>query len=652
LLSFITYASVFFLTVQMADRPSRVRSLVRTLFLSSIVVSGYGLLQYLGADPIQWGALPFEVRRSFSTYGNPDLLGGYLVFSLIVSLGLGLSEDNRVWRVVYWVGFLLNAVVWVTASVRGAWVGGVVGLAVVAAVTVLAGLWGGYRPDVVDYGAVGASMAAVVGLVVKSLSSQNAVMNVVARVKSILEFGEGSALTRFEIWQAAVNAIKARPILGFGADTFRLVFPKYKPVAYVKDAGYLSVADNVHDYPLQLASALGIIGFLLLYGVLGLVVWLAGASLSPIRADVFGALGAVGLGLVVLAFAGLLAGLWLLKDRPLAQEFVAWAFFGVFGYVLFLSAPVAFQPRRGKERLLLAAVWAASLAYIVHLFFGLSVTGSTVLLWFCFGILLAPMADVREVEAPAWGSVAAIGVLVACSAMFVYNIAYIVADNHYLKARIGGGQGRVAEVKAALALNPWNDMYKAELGLAYQDEMQQWLQQARSSSTGQLDANAMTNAKAAFDNAVSAMNDVIRFVPTEYDNYVFLTNLYNQAGVYFDPAYFEKAVQTGTLGIAAEPYGPAIRFQQAMAYGYLSQYDKGIQQLTIAANMDPAYTEAKMLLGDLYRRKGDLTRAKQWYEQAIPRATESQKQVIDSSLAAVEASMKAGEGTGSKVTTP
>ena len=82
-------------------------------------------------------------------------------------------------------------------------------------------------------------------------------MNFALRFASIFETGEGSGLTRTEIWQAAIKAITSSPmrfIFGWGADTFRLVFPKFKPLAYTHDAGYLSVADNVHDYPLQLAA--------------------------------------------------------------------------------------------------------------------------------------------------------------------------------------------------------------------------------------------------------------------------------------------------------------------------------------------------------------------------------------------------------------
>ena len=92
-------------------------------------------------------------------------------------------------------------------------------------------------------------------------------MNVGKRVASIFQFGGGSGQTRTEIWQAAVAAIKERPITGWGADTFSLVFPKFKPVAYVEHAGYNGRADNAHDYPLQLAAGLGIPGMAMLYGI-------------------------------------------------------------------------------------------------------------------------------------------------------------------------------------------------------------------------------------------------------------------------------------------------------------------------------------------------------------------------------------------------
>ncbi len=111
LLSFINYAVIYFLVLQFADRPSRVKTLAQSLFWSSIVVAGYGVLQRVGLDPVQWGQLPFEQFRPFSTYGNPDLLGGFLMFSLPIALGLALAEEKLWMRLVYWVGFGINVFV-------------------------------------------------------------------------------------------------------------------------------------------------------------------------------------------------------------------------------------------------------------------------------------------------------------------------------------------------------------------------------------------------------------------------------------------------------------------------------------------------------------------------------------------------------------
>ena len=98
------------------------------MFWAGVVVAAYGVLQSLGRDIVQWGKLPFEANRAFSTYGNPDLLGGFLMFSVFISIGLALSEERLSWRAVYWTGFLLNMWCLVVAFTRSAWVGSVVGL--------------------------------------------------------------------------------------------------------------------------------------------------------------------------------------------------------------------------------------------------------------------------------------------------------------------------------------------------------------------------------------------------------------------------------------------------------------------------------------------------------------------------------------------
>ncbi len=575
LISFVNYMAVFFLALQVADRPSRIRVLARSLVIGGVLVSFYGVLQFLGADPANWGALPFEPNRAFSTFGNPDLLGGYLIFPLAVSLGLALSEETTWARVTYWLSFLLVAFCWLVAFVRGAWIGGAFAIGVL----VFAAIWARSKMTAVDWSFSGAVAVIFAAVTAKSLTSPSAVTNVIARLTSIFEFNEGSALTRFQIWEAALAAIKARPITGWGADTFRLLFPKFKPLAYTQTAGYLSVADNVHNYPLQLATALGIPGLIMLYG---LFIW------------------------------GLIA-----------------------------SASQVFVRGKGIERLLLAGFWAAAAGYLVHLFFGLSVTGSTVFLWLSVGVLLSPGASVKEVKAQPWGLYAGVVVVVLCAILSFANIRYIVADNYYLHGRVvSSGMDRVADIEKAIEYNPFNDMYRSELGLAWQDLFIQSVTQGALSDPAQRD-----QALGYYQNAEEGLRMAIDFVPTEYDNYVFLANLYNQGGYYFDINYVSKAIEIAKKGIEVEPYGPAIRVQLAFAYTNLGEYDDAIAAAKSAAEMDPAYLEAWVSLGDAYRLSGDLDKAKSTYERAL--VIDSNRPDLQQSLASVEASLAAtGTATG------
>ena len=536
-LSFLNYAVIYFLVMQFADRPSRVRKLAQTLFWSGVVVTGYGVLQSVGVDMIKWGALPFEPNRSFSTYGNPDLLGGFLMFSVPITLGLALSDTRLKWRLIYWTGMLLNVWCLITAFTRGAWIGGMVSVAFVVFFAVRHSA----KLTRVEWAAAGGIAAVGAGLIGRSLSNPNEVMNFGRRFASIIDFQSGSGKTRTQIWQAAIDAIKDRPLFGFGADTFRLVFPKYKPVEYVKDAGYLSVADNVHDYPLQLAAGIGIVGVLLMYGV--------------------------------------------------------------FAWAAIRSAPVVFSRTDDRKRILLGAFWAACAGYLVQLMFGLSVTGNTFLLWTAMAVVLAPTAVMFEVKPRTWGLAAAAVMIVVAALGMGYQVVIIQADHAYLSARIAlRGPARTEAALKAVRLNPFNDMYRAEVGLAYTDEALEYINQAQAAQqAGQDPQTFVVAAQEKFTAAERSLKETIAFVQPEYDNYVFLANLYSMgAQVFGQNDFYTKAVQTADQGIAVERYGPAIRVQRARALIGLNRQDEAIKELETAFGMDPAYAEAALLLAQEY----------------------------------------------------
>jgi len=417
---------------------------------------------------------------------------------------------------------------------------------------------------------VGALVAAVI---VRSLSSPNEVMNFGKRVASIVKFNEGSAKTRFEIWEAAGGAIKARPVFGFGADTFRLVFPKYKPFAYSADAGYLSVADNVHNYPLQLAAGIGVFGMLMLYSV--------------------------------------------------------------FGWAAIRSWRTVFSDDRSSNRMILAGFWAASAAYVTHLFFGLSVTGTSFLMWTSMAAVLAPTALSVDVKPPKWSVIAA-GALTVLAILGVgLQIRFTAADNAYLKARVdSSGADRTAYAIQAARLNPFNDIYRAEVGMAYLDEL---LAAAQTLGTGEDQGQAMAAIRNSFARAESSLLDTIAFVPSEYDNYVFLSNLYNMGGQLLDPAYYNKAIDVAARGVVqVEPYGPALRAQLARALYSTGRVEPAIAHLKFALRLDPRFADGAALLATIYGSEGRTAEAIAMLRDIEARAPG--QQVVADELARLEAS--------------
>jgi tetratricopeptide (TPR) repeat protein len=152
----------------------------------------------------------------------------------------------------------------------------------------------------------------------------------------------------------------------------------------------------------------------------------------------------------------------------------------------------------------------------------------------------------------------------------------------------------------------------------YNKQMLAWVDEARALQMQKKDPGpALEQAKQSFQASERAFLDVIDIVPTEYDNYVFLTALYNQAGSYFDPAYFEQAVAMSDRGIECEEYGPAVRFHKALALYSLRRIDEAIIVLKETVPMDPAYTDPALMLAELYADKGDKVSSRATYEAVL-----------------------------------
>ncbi len=407
-LAYLNYAVLYFLAMQLVDRPSRVRKIASAMSWTAVVLSFYGVLQHFSIDPMVWtaggGDTPFQLTRAFATVGNPDMLGGLLAFALPVCVALALTERDDRWRIARWAGTLVVVACWVVTFTRAAWIGGAVGIAIVGVAA-----WRHKAPfRTVDKWATGLAVAAGGVLAALSLRNQDEVLNVVNRFASILDFGSGSGAQRVLIWRSALGAIAERPIFGWGLDTFRLVFPQFRSVELTRSLGHLDLVDNAHNYLLQMALGIGLVGVVLLVVFLGYVAW--------------------------------------------------------------RSARTVFGVERSSAQLLLAGFWAGCAAYLVYLMAGLSVPSTTFWLWIGLGVLAASSAESRQLDASVVLKTAATIVSVLAVVVLVLVGRLLSADYAYLAAKnLPVSDARFVFAERAVRLNPAMDPYRTQLGIAHFD---------------------------------------------------------------------------------------------------------------------------------------------------------------------------------------
>lgn len=410
LLTFFNYALLYFLAAQVFRSPKNVSWLSKAMVGTAYLVAAYGLLQFLGLDPINWGEkLPFEARKAFSTFGNPDLLAGYLVLVTPMALAEFVAAAEINVKVVRFVGFLAIAGALVLTFTRGAWIGAFVGL-----VLLLVLARRSLAASRVGLGALAAVSVAALGAIVMLGGRAGAGLDLWERVRSMTQITEGSAGSRLEIWKSGLAMIKDRPLFGFGPDTFRLMSERYETLAYVKMTGGTTVADNAHNYVIQIGA---------------------------------------GAGLMALALLTAFLVYWLARSLPAAVD--------------------VSTNRDAGYRLARAGLYAGALAYMVHLLFGISVIGSSAPFWLLLGAMMGTSSAAVGMTPAPGAKTANLRVILAVALMIptlfiaVYGVLNIVGD-HYLTVsidefRAGDFRGSLATLDTAAALYPGNSRYYGEI---------------------------------------------------------------------------------------------------------------------------------------------------------------------------------------------
>ena len=246
------------------------RKALYVFLAGAVCVVIWGFIQYADAgcmardlnaegwvDPERF---PLLRRRMFSTLGNPNLFGAYLLMLISVFAPFALGEKNNKRKILF-AGFLfvLSVCLALTYS-RGAWIslaGIVLGLAVF-------------------YDKRFGLVFLAVPLILFFYHGQ-----VAERFISLFSGEDTSLSLRLALWESTIAMIEEHPLLGIGWGSYWLAYPEYN--FFIEDADV--VIFHAHDMYLHIPAEVGIPGGILYFlfffgqGVMSWRIWRRGKGL-------------------------------------------------------------------------------------------------------------------------------------------------------------------------------------------------------------------------------------------------------------------------------------------------------------------------------------------------------------------------------------
>ena len=543
----LTAGAAAFLTLQLADRPSRIRELLRTTSLTAGVIAVYGLLQTAGLDPLKWQPGAWGLFRSFGTIGNPDMFGAYMVLNLFVAVGLALSETDRRWRAACTLAGLAVAAATYTSLTRSAWIGAVAGVVVFALIATRLRL----RFTRASLVAAAVLLVILAGATAFSLTSTDIDSNVISRIRTAFDPNDKNTLGRTETWRIAVVAIGKHPMVGYGPDTFGQAFQVNKTERFARLVDPNIVQANAHSAIIQLAVESGIPG----------------------------------------------AILWIVLLASVATASV--------------PAIVAAGGKGAESRLLLGGIVASCAAYLVALLLTPTSAASTIQLWCMLAILVSTVARRSGKAVAGWigAPLLALGIAgvgVAFAFLFAGTRA-AVADDDAIASSV-----RVAAAVLAVRTNPLSAEYAAVAAKAYA----QSLLQASSTVTSE-------SAAGRFDAAHAQMRRSVALEPTDTHRRSTLVSLLLIGGEKVDARYNGEAVTVAAAAVRNAPNDLETAYWYARALLADGRSSQAIPVLVRALRLRPGYTDAAIVLSDLYVARGDPDGARAVLERALPLAADA-----------------------------
>jgi putative inorganic carbon (HCO3(-)) transporter len=222
----------------------------RALLLGGVVITAPTLLSARHLQAHFGGSV--VTGRPIGIFSQPNELGTFSMLVLLVALGVLLSRPGRGDRVLAIVALVSTTGAMLVSLSRGSWIGATVGAFVLVVAVPRARRPLGISAAVVVIG------AALLGAFAPDAPQVHVVST---RIVSLGHGEQNPYDDRPRIWREALREISARPLLGYGPDSF--------PEASTRSLSQAATvqADHAHDVLLTVAAETGLPGAAMLVGL-------------------------------------------------------------------------------------------------------------------------------------------------------------------------------------------------------------------------------------------------------------------------------------------------------------------------------------------------------------------------------------------------
>ncbi|HQK53848.1 MAG TPA: O-antigen ligase family protein [Sedimentibacter sp.] len=252
----ITLYMFLFITARLYLVPDE--GLFKIILVTAIIVSIYGILQTMNFDPFPRDVLRENwSKRAFSTMGNPNFLGSYIVLIIPTSIYFYIINKNITGLTAYAILFYCL----LSTGTRGAWLGTIASIMAFAAIHYMYFRYS--KGEFTRY-----IILLVITILLLALYNFNTEGAFIDRFLSIArdanEFltkgdrADYSGANRGFIWKRVAELIKKRPLAGYGIENLGEAFKKYYTKDMIELWNEVRYLDKAHNEYLHIAVTSGI----------------------------------------------------------------------------------------------------------------------------------------------------------------------------------------------------------------------------------------------------------------------------------------------------------------------------------------------------------------------------------------------------------